>query len=104
MGFRSLTEHRDTTTPQGAFLFIVFGALAHFERTPARERVMAGLEAARRRGRRGGRPRVIDAEKPEAVISALKNGASKAAVCRNIGVKRTTLYHALARQGGMNGA
>ena len=54
---------------------------------------MAGLEAARRRGRRGGRARAIDPEKLEAILSALENGASKSAVCRNFGVKRTTLYH-----------
>ena len=87
----------DTTTPHGAFLFSVFGALAQYERALARERIMAGLEAARKRGRRGGRPRAIDPEKMEAIVSALENGASKAAVCRNFGVRRTTLYHALAR-------
>ena len=46
VGFRSLTEQMDTTTPQGAFLFSVFGALAQYERALARERIMAGLEAA----------------------------------------------------------
>ena len=90
----------DTTTPQGAFLFSVFGALAQYERSLARERIMAGLEAAQKRGRRGGRPRAIDSEKLEAILSALESGASKAAVCRSFGVKRTTLYHALARCGG----
>ena len=99
VGFRSLTEQMDTTTPHGAFLFSVFGALAQYERALARERIMAGLEAARKRGRRGGRPLAIDPEKLEAIRLALKNGASKAAVCRNFGVKRTTLYHALARCG-----
>ena len=94
----------DTTAPQGAFLFNVFGALAQYERALARERAMAGLEAARRRGRRGGRPRAIEPEKLQAIVSVLENGASKAAVCRSFGVERTTLYHALARQGGMNGA
>ena len=48
-----------TTTPQGEFLFHVFGALAQFERSLVQERVRAGLAAARRRGRRGGRPVVI---------------------------------------------
>ena len=97
VGFRSLTEQMDTTTPQGTFLFSVFGALAQHEFALARERIMAGLEAARRRGRRSGRPRAIDPEKREAILSTLNNGASKAAVRRNFGVKRTTLYHALAR-------
>ena len=97
VGFRSLTEQMDTTTSQGAFLFSVFGALAQYERALARERILAGLEAARKRGRRGGRPRAIGPEKMEAILSAMKSGTSKAAVCRNFGVKRTTLYHALAR-------
>ncbi|MCY4563927.1 MAG: recombinase family protein [Gammaproteobacteria bacterium] len=99
VGFRSLTEHMDTTTPQGTLLFSVFGALAQYERGLARERIMAGLKAARRRGRRGGRPKAIGQEKLWAILSALENGASKAAVCRNFGVKRTILYHALARNG-----
>ena len=59
VGFRSLTEQMDTTTPHGAFLFSVFGALAQYERALARERIMAGLEAARRRGRRGGQGQLI---------------------------------------------
>jgi len=97
VGFRSLTEHMDITTPQGAFLFRVLSALAQYERALARERIMAGLEAARQRVRQGGRPRAIDSEKLEAILSALDNGASKAAICRNFGVKRATLYHTLAR-------
>ena len=56
VAFRSLTEQIDTTTPQGEFLFHIFGALAQFERSLTQERVTAGLAAARRRGRRGGRP------------------------------------------------
>src|SRR3954470_1614125 len=55
VAFRSLTERIDTTSPQGEFLFQVFGALAQFERALARERVKAGLDAAKRRGRHGHR-------------------------------------------------
>jgi DNA invertase Pin-like site-specific DNA recombinase len=99
VGFRSLTEQMDTATPQGEFLFHVFGALAQFERSLIQERVQAGLAAARVRGRRGGRPMAIDAEKLAAVTSALDGGASKAAVCRTFGVKRSTLIDALARIG-----
>ena len=84
MAFRSLTEGMDTTTASGELLFHVFGALA-------RERVMAGLTAARRRGR------VIVGEKLDAILAALDDGMSKAAVCRNFGVKRTTLIETLAR-------
>jgi len=99
IAFRSLTEQMDTTTPQGEFLFHVFGALAQFERSLIQERVQAGLAAARRRGRRGGRPVAIDAEKLGAVITALDGGATKAAVCRTFGLKRSTLIDSLARIG-----
>jgi DNA invertase Pin-like site-specific DNA recombinase len=99
IAFRSLTEQMDTTTPQGELLFHVFGALAQFERSLIQERVQAGLAAARRRGRRGGRPVAIDAEKLGAVITALDGGATKAAVCRTFGIKRSTLIDSLARIG-----
>ena len=99
VAFRSLTEQMDTTTPQGELLFSVFGALAQYERALTQERVRAGLEAARRRGRRGGRPPEIGSEKLEAIILALNGGATKAAVCRTFGTKRTTLIETLARAG-----
>src|SRR5664279_770649 len=56
VGFRSLTESIDTTTANGKLFFSIMGALAEFERDLVRERTMAGLEAARARGRVGGRP------------------------------------------------
>jgi DNA invertase Pin-like site-specific DNA recombinase len=99
VAFRSLTEQMDTTTPQGAFLFSVFGALAQYERALTQERVKAGLAAAKRRGKRGGRPPAITAEQWEAIRMALAGGMSKAAVCRTFGVKRATLYDTLARRG-----
>jgi|APCry1669192319_1035405.scaffolds.fasta_scaffold17231_2 DNA invertase Pin-like site-specific DNA recombinase len=97
VAFRSLTEGMDTTTPSGELLFHVFGALAQYERALTTERVVAGLAAARRRGRIGGRPPAIVGEKLEAITTALKGGMNKAAVCRNFGVKRTTLIETLAR-------
>jgi DNA invertase Pin-like site-specific DNA recombinase len=99
VGFRSLPEQMDTTTPQGEFLFHVFGALAQFERSLIQERVKAGLAAARRRGRHGGRPTAINAEKLAAVTLALAGGATKAAVCRTFGLKRSTLIDSLTRIG-----
>jgi DNA invertase Pin-like site-specific DNA recombinase len=99
VAFRSLTEAMDTTTLQGELLFHVFGALAQFERSLTQERVRAGLAAARRRGRRGGRPTAIGAETLAAVVAALEGGASKAAVCRTFGVRRSTLIDTLARIG-----
>ena len=97
VAFRSLTEGMDTTTASGELLFHVFGALAQYERALIRERVVAGMEAARRRGRIGGRPPAIVGEKLDTIIAALDGGMSKAAVCRNFGVKRTTLIETLAR-------
>lgn len=89
----------DTTTPSGELLFQVFGALAQYERALTRERVIAGLAAAKRRGRLGGRPPAIIGEKLDTIVAALNGGMSKAAVCRNFGVKRTTLIETLARVG-----
>lgn len=59
VGFRSLTEGMDTSIASGELLFHVFGALAQYERALIQERVVAGLAAAKRRGRAGGRPPVI---------------------------------------------
>lgn len=103
VAFRSLTEQMDTTTPHGEFLFHVFGALAQFERSLIQERVQAGLAAAARRGRRGGRPVAINAEKLAAVTAALDGGATKAMVCRTFGIKRSTLLDSLARVGWSGG-
>lgn len=99
VAFRSLTEQMDTSTPHGELLFSLFGALAQYERALTRERVMAGLVAARRRGRRGGRPPSIDAETIEQITAALDAGASKASVCRSFKVPRSTLIGTLDRIG-----
>lgn len=99
VAFRSLTEGMDTTTPSGELLFHFFGALSQYERALIQERVVAGLAAAKRRGRTGGRPPAIADEKLDAIIDALDDGMSKAAVCRNFDVKRTTLIDTLARVG-----
>ncbi len=99
VAFRSLTEQMDTTTPHGELLFSIFGALAQYERALTRERVLAGLAAARRRGRRGGRPRALGPEQLEQVVAALDGGASKASVCRSFKMARSTLLDTLARVG-----
>ena len=97
--FRSITEQMDTTTPHGEFLFNVFGSLAQFERALIRERVNAGLAAARRRGRIGGRPRSFGEEQIEQIVAALDGGASKASVCRAFKVPRSTHLNNLDRIG-----
>jgi DNA invertase Pin-like site-specific DNA recombinase len=68
IGFKSLTENIDTTTSGGKLIFHIFGALAEFERNLIRERTLAGLAAARARGRKGGDPkssRLSNAELPK---------------------------------------
>jgi DNA invertase Pin-like site-specific DNA recombinase len=99
ISFRSLTEQMDTTTPHGELLFSLFGALAQYERALTRERVMAGLAAAKRRGRQGGRPPMIDTETLERITTALDSGAGKASVCRTFKVPRSTLIGTLTRIG-----
>jgi DNA invertase Pin-like site-specific DNA recombinase len=73
IGFRSLTEALDTTTAQGRLVFHMFGALAEFERSLIRERTQAGLAAARRAGRTGGRPPKLTDEDIEAAKALLAN-------------------------------
>ncbi len=97
VGFRSLTESVDTTTAMGELLFHIFGALAQYERSLIRERVLAGLAAARRRGRRGGRPRRLDMERVAAARALLTSGLTVSAAARSIGVPRSTLVDSLAR-------
>jgi DNA invertase Pin-like site-specific DNA recombinase len=99
VAFRSLTEQMDTATPHGELLFSIFGALAQYERALTRERVIAGLAATKRRGKRAGRPPALDQEKIDQIIAALEAGASKAAVCRTFSVARSTLIDTLARAG-----
>jgi DNA invertase Pin-like site-specific DNA recombinase len=97
IGFRSLTEVIDTTTAMGEFLFHVFGALAQYERSLIRERVLAGLLAAKRRGRVGGRPRKLDTERIEAAQALLHTGMTVSAAARAVGVPRSTLVDSLRR-------
>jgi DNA invertase Pin-like site-specific DNA recombinase len=73
IGFRSLTEALDTTTAQGRLVFHMFGALAEFERSLIRERTQAGLAAARRAGRTGGRPPKLTEDDLEAARALLAN-------------------------------
>src|SRR5271156_4091433 len=73
IGFRSLTEALDTTTAQGRLVFHMFGALAEFERSLIRERTQAGLAAARRAGRTGGRPPKLTDDDIEAAKATLAN-------------------------------
>lgn len=96
IGFRSLTEAIDTTTPGGKLVFHIFGALAEFERAIIRERTRAGLEAARARGRKGGRPPKLRAQDLKAARALLADRSiTVAEVAARLGVSPATLYRHL---------
>ncbi len=99
IGLRSLQESIDTTTSGGRLIFHVFGALAEFERNLIRERTRAGLEAARARGRKGGRPRSLDSKKVELAYRLYdeKEHTIKD-ICRMLGISKPTLYAYLQRR------
>ncbi|MEW6636700.1 MAG: recombinase family protein [Actinomycetota bacterium] len=100
--FVSLRESLDTTTPGGKLVFQVFASVAEFERDLIRERTMAGLEAARARGRKGGRKRAMDEKKIALASSMLKNREIPVGeVCEAVGVSRATLYRYLGPDGSV---
>jgi DNA invertase Pin-like site-specific DNA recombinase len=97
VAFRSLTENIDTATPGGRLVFHVFGALAEFERDLIRERTIAGLAAARARGRKGGRPTVWTQEKVRAAWRLHAVGDTDvSSIARTLGVSRASVYRVLA--------
>jgi DNA invertase Pin-like site-specific DNA recombinase len=96
IGFRSLTEAIDTTTPGGRLVFQIFGALAEFERGLIRERTRAGLETARARGRLSGRRQKITEKDIQAAKALLTStDLSVEEVARRVGVSPATLYRHL---------
>jgi DNA invertase Pin-like site-specific DNA recombinase len=96
VGFRSLTENIDTTTSGGKLVFHIFGALAEFERDIIRERTTAGLEAARARGRKGGRPRKLTPRDLAAARALLRDPELTVEdVARRLGVATSALYASL---------
>lgn len=101
IGFRSLTEQLDTTSPGGKLIFHVFGALAEFERDLIRERTQAGLAAARARGRQGGRPKRLGRPEQVAMAQALYDARthSVAEICRMLKISRATFYRSIAVKG-----
>ena len=96
IGLRSLTEAIDTSTSAGKFVFSILAALAEMEREIIVERTRAGLRAAAARGRRGGRPVVLDAAKLHAAKAMLASGTMTAGeIARQIGCAPSTLYRHL---------
>jgi len=96
VGFRSLTEGVDTSTPNGRLVFHIFGALAEFERDLIRERTGAGLVAAAARGRKGGRRAVVTPEKLARAKALIADGFNVREAAGRVKVGKTALYAALA--------
>jgi len=99
-GFKSLSENIDTTTSGGKLIFHIFGALAEFERDVIHDRTMAGLKAARARGRQGGRPRKIT----DKIIQQMKtlydaNKIPVAEICKSFGISRSAFYECVLKRG-----
>jgi len=93
IGFKSIQEAIDTSTPTGKLYFHVFCALAEFERDLIRERTLAGLEAARSRGRKGGRRRVISERKIQAGVElALDKNRTVGEICETLGINAGSYY------------
>src|SRR2546427_3437291 len=96
IGFKRITENIDTTTSGGKLVFHIFGALAEFERDIISERTNAGLQAARARGRLGGRPKAktLDTPKKIAMAQSLYENRNNTIdeICKTLNVSRATLY------------
>lgn len=97
IGFVSITEGIDTTSPGGKLVFHVFGALAEFEREMITERTKAGLKAAKARGRKLGRPAALTEDQIKMARSMKASGDhSMMQIARQLGVSRATLYRVLS--------
>lgn len=99
VGFKTCCDGLDTTTASGTLVFHIFAALAEFERSLIRDRTMAGMKAARERGRTGGRPRVMTSARASTARTLLDASISKNAAAKIIGVSARTLSRYL-RSGG----
>jgi DNA invertase Pin-like site-specific DNA recombinase len=95
IGFKSLTENIDTTTSGGKLIFHIFGALAEFERNLIRERTQAGLTAARARGKKGGRPKALNAKQLSIAQDLYDKRHPIAEICRTLKISKTTLYRTI---------
>jgi len=105
IGFKVLTgqgANIDTTTPSGKLIFGVFAALAEFERELIRERTLAGLDAARARGRKGGRKFALTKAQVRLAQAAMgKSETTVTELCKELGITRPTLYRYIAPDGSL---
>jgi DNA invertase Pin-like site-specific DNA recombinase len=96
VGFRSLTEGLDSTGPMGRAMITIIAAFAELERDTIRERTVAGLAAAKARGRVGGRPRALSTAKVEFAQTLRAKGHGAQAIADELGVSPASIYRALA--------
>lgn len=103
VGLVSLKDPIDTTTPQGKLIFNIFASLAEFERDIIRERTKAGLDAARARGRKGGRPKGLSREAQTTAYAAetlyKEQTLSVQQICKRLSISKATLYSYLRHRG-----
>lgn len=93
IGFKSLKESIDTTSSSGKLVFHIFAALAEFERDLIRERTQAGLQAARARGRKGGRPKSLNSDKQALAVKLYdEKQHTVAQICEMMSISKPTLY------------
>lgn len=95
VAFESLTERIETSSAAGKLVFHVFAALAEFERNLIRERTKAGLEAAKSRGRLGGRKEKLDSKQKMEIRVLFESGFSATDLAKRYGASRATIYNAL---------
>ncbi len=92
--FKCITQDIDTTTPHGKLLFHIIAAFAEFERELIRERVLAGLEKARKKGIKLGRPkRELDRETVNKILVDRVKGLSYSKLSQKYGIPKTTIYY-----------
>lgn len=103
IGFKVLSGQGvniDTTTPAGKMIFSIFGALAEFERELIRERTIAGIQAARARGRMGGRKFNLTKAQVRLAEASMKNrDTSVTELCKELKITRATLYKYISPTG-----
>lgn len=101
--FQSIQDKIDTSTPVGQFTFHIFAAVAQFERDIIRMRTIAGLQAARARGRNGGRPKGLSKSAKNTALAAetlyKERKLTISEICRQLGIARSTLYKYLRYRG-----
>ncbi|NLD94768.1 MAG: recombinase family protein [Fibrobacter sp.] len=97
VGFRSLHESIDTTTPAGRLTFHLFGSLCEFERDLIRERTNAGLVAARARGRLGGRKPVLSSKQIQIARTLYENNTPVAEICEQVNCSKATFYRHIVK-------